>query len=247
MPSTYSSLKFELIENGTQTGTWGTTTNNNIGTAIEQAITGMATLLAADFTANVATLTLANTNASQNARALALVVDAAALSAAGTINVPAIQKQYLIYNASSHQVTVKVSGQTGVVVPAGKRIGVYNNGTDVFRASDSLPVVTSVASVTSPWAWNSNLCDQQCITGLANSLTINADAGTPTNGQKTIFRIKDNGTARALTWTTGSAKSFRAIGITLPTTTFAGKTLYLGAIYNATDSRWDVLGISQEL
>ena len=131
MSSTFSSLKFELIGVGEQSGTWGTTTNANIGTAVEQAIVGMATLEAADFTANVCTLTLANTNAAQDARALCLKIDAAALSAASIINVPAIQKPYLIINASSYAVTVKVTGQTGVTVPAGKRTVVYNDGTDV--------------------------------------------------------------------------------------------------------------------
>lgn len=131
MSSTFSSLKFELIGSGEQSGTWGTTTNTNIGTAIEQAIVGMATLEAADFTANVCTLTLANTNAAQDARALCLKIDAAALSAAGTVNVPAIQKPYLIINASTYSVTVKVTGQTGVTVPAGGRTVVYNDGTDV--------------------------------------------------------------------------------------------------------------------
>jgi hypothetical protein len=131
MSSTFTNLKFELIGNGEQSGTWGTTTNANIGTAIEQALVGMATLEAADFTANVATLTLANTNAAQDARALCLNIDAGAVSAAGTINVPAIEKPYLIINGSSFAVTVKVSGQTGVSVPAGTRTIVYNNGTDV--------------------------------------------------------------------------------------------------------------------
>ena len=131
MSSTFSSLKFELIGSGEQSGTWGTTTNTNIGTAIEQAIVGMATLEAADFTANVCTLTLANTNAAQDARALCLKIDAAALSAASIINVPAIQKPYLVINAAAHAVTVKVSGQTGVAVPAGSRTVVYNDGTDV--------------------------------------------------------------------------------------------------------------------
>jgi hypothetical protein len=131
MSSTFSNLKFELIGNGEQSGTWGTTTNSNIGTAIEQAIVGMATLEAADFTANVCTLTLANTTAAQDARALCLNIASGAVSAAGTINVPAIEKPYLIINGSSFAVTVKVSGQTGVAVPAGTRTVVYNNGTDV--------------------------------------------------------------------------------------------------------------------
>jgi hypothetical protein len=131
MSSTFSNLKFELIGNGEQSGTWGTTTNSNIGTAIEQAIVGMATLSSGDFTANVCTLSLSNTTAAQDARALCLNIASGAVSAAGTINVPAIQKPYLIINGSSFTVTVKVSGQTGVAVPAGTRTVVYNNGTDV--------------------------------------------------------------------------------------------------------------------
>lgn len=142
MSSTYSNLKFELIGTGEQSGTWGSTTNTNVGTAIEQAVVGMATLTSADFTANVATLTLTNTNAAQNARALCLNIAAGAVSAAGTINVPAIQKPYVIINGSSYTVTVKVSGLTGVAVPAGKRLVVYNNGTDVSVQTDYLPSLT---------------------------------------------------------------------------------------------------------
>ena len=52
MSSTFSALKFELITTGEQSGTWGSTTNTNIGTAIEQAIVGMATLTSANFTTN---------------------------------------------------------------------------------------------------------------------------------------------------------------------------------------------------
>jgi hypothetical protein len=142
MSSTFSNLKFELIGTGEQSGTWGSTTNTNIGTAVEQAIVGMATLTSSDFTANVATLTLSNTNAAQNARALCLNIAAGAVSAAGTINVPAIQKPYVIINGSSYTVTVKVTGLTGVAVPAGKRLIVYNNGTDVSVQTDYLPSLT---------------------------------------------------------------------------------------------------------
>jgi hypothetical protein len=77
-------------------------------------------------------------------------------------------------------------------------------------------------------------------------LTINADAGTPVDGQKTIFRFEDNGGPRALTWTTGTAKSFRAIGVTLPTTTIIAKTIYVGCIFNSFDNRWDVVAVATE-
>jgi len=137
--STYSNLKIELIGTGEQSGSWGATTNTNLGTAIEQALVGMATLETGDFTSNVATLTLSNTNALQDARALCLNITAT-LSAAGTVNVPAIEKPYIIINNSSggYAVTVKVSGQTGVSVPNGKRTVVYNNGTDVGNQVDYL-------------------------------------------------------------------------------------------------------------
>jgi hypothetical protein len=147
MASTFSNLKFELITTGEQSGAWGNTTNTNIGTAIEQAVVGMATLTSANFTTNVATLTLTNTNTAQNARALCLNIAAGAVSAAGTINVPAIEKPYLIINGSSFTVTVKVSGLTGVAVPAGRRTVVYNNGTDVGNQVDYLASLTLGAAL----------------------------------------------------------------------------------------------------
>jgi hypothetical protein len=110
------------------------------------------------------------------------------------------------------------------------------------------PKVNSAVTVTSPLAWDSTSFDQYALTGLANALTINADANaTPADGQKIMFRIKDNGTAQALTWTTGSTNSFRVIGTTLPTTTVANKTVYVGCIYNVADSRWDVVAVGQEV
>ena len=69
MPSTYSQLKIELIATGEQTGTWGATTNTNLGTALEEAITGSADVT---FASGDVTLDLTNTNATQAARHLRL-------------------------------------------------------------------------------------------------------------------------------------------------------------------------------
>ncbi len=134
----------------------------------------MATLTSADFTANVATLLLTNTTALQNARALCLNIAAGAVSAAGTINVPAIQKPYIVINGSSFAVTVKVSGQTGVAVPAGKRTVVYNNGTDVGSQIDwlaALEVSGNLGVGVTPSAWsgtNTKALDISLWTSLAN-------------------------------------------------------------------------------
>jgi hypothetical protein len=276
MSSSFSTLKFELIGTGEQSGFWGATTNANIGTAIEQAIVGMATLTAGEFAANVANLTLTNTTAAQNARALCLNIAAGAVSAAGTINVPAIQKPYIIINGSSFAVTVKVSGLTGVVVPAGTRTVVYNNGTDVGdqvnylnnltlgtalpaasggtgagslaaatiatyagtetftnkRITQRIGTVASASTITP----TGDSADQYNVTALAVPATIAAPSGTPTDGQKLVFRLKDSGTAQAISW----SSVYRPIGTLLPTSTVANKVIYVAMIYNATENFWDV-------
>jgi hypothetical protein len=76
--------------------------------------------------------------------------------------------------------------------------------------------------------------------GLTGAVTLAAPSGTPANGQKLLIRLKDNGTARGITWTTSSG-AYRAIGITLPTTTVISKVTYVGCVYNGTDLFWDAV------
>lgn len=140
MASTWSNLKFELIGTGDQSGTWGATTNDNLGIAIEQAIGGKADVTMSSTTI---TLTLTDTTALQNARALYLNLTGTPGGAA-TLNVPAVQKAYIVYNNTTggFAVTVKVSGQTGVSVPNGKSMLLYDNGTDIVDAVTHLSSLT---------------------------------------------------------------------------------------------------------
>jgi hypothetical protein len=136
MASTYSTnLKIELIGTGEQAGTWGNTTNTNLGTALEQAVVGKADVAMSSTTV---TLTLTNSNSAQDARAIYLNLTGSPGGAAD-LEVPAVQKPYIVKNGSNQVVTVKVTGQTGVAVPVGKTMWLYNNGTDVTNALDNLP------------------------------------------------------------------------------------------------------------
>jgi hypothetical protein len=144
MASTYSTnLKIELIGTGEQSGTWGTTTNSNLGTALEQAIVGKADVT---MSSTPITLTLTNSNAAQDARAIYLNLTGSPGGAA-VLEVPAIEKPYIVKNGSDQQVTIKVSGLTGVPIPTGKTALVYNNGTDVVTAVDHIPSLTLGAAL----------------------------------------------------------------------------------------------------
>lgn len=145
MASTYSPLKIELIGTGEQVATWGQTTNTNLGTAIEQAIGGKADVT---MSSTSVTLTLTDTNALQDARALYLNLTGTPGGAA-TLNVPAVQKAYIVKNGTTggFAVTVKVTGQTGVSVPNGATMHLYNNGTDVVNAMTNLPAGATVGGV----------------------------------------------------------------------------------------------------
>jgi len=176
MASTYSDLKIELIGTGEQAGTWGATTNNNLGTAIEQALVGKADIAMSSTTI---TLTLTNTNAAQDARAIYLNLTGSPGGAA-VLEVPAIEKPYIVKNGSDQQVTIKVSGQTGVAIPTGKTTLVYNNGTDVVSSIDYAPGLTlgAALNVASGGTGASTFTDGGVLIGNGSSAIQATSAGT---------------------------------------------------------------------
>lgn len=153
--------------------------------------------------------------------------------------------QFLSVNIGNISDTTVSRSSAGVIAVEGVVVPTISS-TSTLTNKRIEPRVYSAASITSPWAWNSDSFDQLCFTALANDITINADAGTPVDGQKVIFRFKPNTTGIDLTWTTGTSKSFRAVGITLPTALTNGKTTYVGCVYNSADSRWDAIAAVTE-
>ena len=141
MASTYSDLKIELIGTGEQVGTWGSTTNANLGTALEEAIVESADVA---FSSSDVTLTLTNTNATQSARHLRLNLTGTSGGARQLIlgSGCQIDKPYIINNGLADTVTVKNTTGTGIDVPAGKSMWVYNNGTNVVDVTNHMTSLT---------------------------------------------------------------------------------------------------------
>ena len=118
MASTYSTnLAIELIGTGEQSGTWGVTTNTNLGTLLEQAISGYVTQAITDGSGANTTITIPN-GATGVARNMFIEMTGALTFSTTSLIVPANKKLYFIYNNTTggYAVTVKVSGQTGVSV-----------------------------------------------------------------------------------------------------------------------------------
>lgn len=141
MASTYSNLKIQLMATGENSGTWGTVTNTNLGTAIEEAITGSVDVT---FSSGDVTLTLTNTNATQSARNLRLNCTGTTGGARNLIlgSGCQIEKVYIVNNGCADAITVKNTTGTGISVPAGKTMYVFNNGTNVVDAITHLTSLT---------------------------------------------------------------------------------------------------------
>lgn len=148
--------------------------------------------------------------------------------------------------SSNHPLIFTTNNAERVRFDTAGNVGIGNSSPNVsldvtgtIRSSSA--TITSASSIT-PTA---NLTNQYTVTALAVGATFQIPSGTPIDGQKLTIRIKDNGTPRALTWTT-TAGGYRVIGTTLPTTTVASKVTYVGCIYNSQDSYWDVIAVTTQ-
>lgn len=143
MASTYStSLRLELMATGDQSGTWGDTTNTNLGTLLEQAITGYLSKAMAD-----TNQTLTNLNGASDEARNMVIEATGALTAGRNIVVPTAEKVYLIKNSTTggFSVTVKTTAGTGVAVVPGTNRWVYCDGTNVVDGGNDLQTLTATA------------------------------------------------------------------------------------------------------
>jgi hypothetical protein len=242
MASTYSTnLKIELIGTAEQAGIWGVTTNTNLGTALEQAIVGKADVTMSSTTV---TLTLTNANTAQDARAIYLNLTGSPGGAA-VLEVPAIEKPYIVKNGSDQQVTIKVSGQTGVPIPTTKTALVYNNGTDVVTAIDFIPslVLGAALPVASGGTGQTSYTNGQLLIGNTSGNTLTKatlTAGTGisvTDGTGSItIAATNNGTVTSVSGT-GTVQ-----GLSLSGTVTSSGNLTLGGSLSAVNLASQVTG-----
>ena len=156
---------------------------------------------------------------------------------AGKVFTKAVAEKIRVFSNMDNRIPELV-GQSGKIL---SNNGVNVTWIDTLTNKRIDPRVVSAASASSLTP-DVSVGDIYAYTALAAGLTINAPTGTPVDGNKLIFRLLDNGTSRALTWNA----TYTVIGVTLPTATTISKTTYVGCIYNAGNTRWDVIAVTTQ-
>ena len=267
MASTYSNnLAIELIGTGDQSGTWGTTTNTNLGTLIEQAISGYVTQFMSDSADT--TITIPN-GASGVARNMSLELTGS-LTATRNLIVPTNPKLYFIYNNTGGgllPVTVKTSSGTGVSVPNGKKMVLVSNGTDIVEAvtylasltlGTALPVASGGTGATTASAARTALSaassgansDITSLTGLTTPLSV-AQGGTnaiTAAAARTSLSAASSGANSDITSLTGLTTALSvAQGGTNATTAAAARTSLSAASSGANSDITSLTGLTTAL
>jgi hypothetical protein len=203
--STYSTnLALELIGTGEQAGVWGTTTNTNLGTLIEQSISGYVTQAVATGTDTTITIPNGSSGVARN-----MYIELTGTGGASTnLVVPANKKLYFIFNNSTGAVTVKVSGQTGVSVPTGKKMVLVSNGTDIVNGLNYIAdFASNSATITHLSATSASITNLTLTSLVISNLSIaSANITTLTGSTQTLSGnlTLSGGTANGVLYLNGS-------------------------------------------
>ena len=205
-------------------GTDANAVHVNVGGEIN-GITAKATPTSSD-------LLIIEDAADSNNKKKITIADLPATSDANAVHVNAANEITAITEkttvASDDEFIIEDSGDSG-------------NKKSIKRKAVVNPIVSSTATAATLTV-DADSTDVEILTAQNGSCTIAEPTGTPVQGQKLIIRIKDDGSAAPLTWNA----IFRVIGVTLPSTTTSSKIIYVGCVYNDTDTKWDVLAVKEE-
>jgi hypothetical protein len=137
-----------------------------------------------------------------------------------------------------------ISNSGTLTLPTGTVTIVARNTTDTLTNKRIDPRITPFTAI-STYAPDISTTDIVVVTAQSTAMVFDPPVGEPVNGDKLTFRITDNGSIRNITFSNATG-GYRALGVTVPTTTTASKTLYVGCIYNSAANLWDIVAIAQQ-
>jgi microcystin-dependent protein len=235
MPSTYSpDLRIELIANGEQSGTWGVTTNSNLGTIIEDAISGLATVT---ISSSNQALTALN-GAADQARCAALSLTGG--SAPFNLFVPPVTKLYVIKNNTAYSASVYCSTVLGNTTAAGSGVDVHAGKSALVR-SDGTNIVDQINYVSDSFEIGATLT----VNGAATfGSTVTLDANPTLALQAATKQYVDSAAAGSspsgalIMWPTGTAPTGWLLcdGAAVSRSTYAALFAVIGTTFGVGDN-----------
>ena len=266
MASTFSTtLRLELIGDGDQSGIWGQTTNTNLGTLLEQSITGVVSITMTD-----ANYTLTNFNGVSDEARNAVLVVGGTNAAVRDIIAPLVEKLYVIRNSTVGGFGIRIIGSsgTGVTVPSGATVWVYCDGTNFnavgtesvgnFEVNGNLTVTGNTNAVAATYTGNvaalnlstANLAATGNVTATGNvSATGNVTATNFIGAGTTITSINasniSSGTIANARTTASSSNGASTIVTRDSGGNFAANTVTANLTGNATGSAATVTNATQ--
>jgi hypothetical protein len=200
MASTYSTdLRLELIGSGEQSGIWGSTTNLNLGSLVEQAIAGVETIVIASSN-QALTAFYGAVDQSRNA---VLVLSS---GAAANVYVPPVSKVYVVKNTGSYAITMynstvlgnTTAAGTGLAVAAGTTVSMFTDGTNFYASS----IPTGASTGTGNIVYSAS----PALTGVPTAPTANVGTNT-TQIATTAFALANGIPSGAIVMWSGSIAS----------------------------------------
>jgi hypothetical protein len=250
MASTYStSLKLTLIGDGDQSGIWGQTTNTNLGTLLEQAITGVVSVNMAD-----ANYTLTSFNGVTDEARNAVIVATGTNNGVRDLIPPVLEKLYTVSNQTTGGYAIRVIGTsgTGVTIPNGVTTLVYCNGTNFYSGlsgtSGNFTVTGDIAVTGNAAANNVTVTNTLSATNIvaSNATFVGGTVNVPTvaNSSNTTVAASTAFVKEAVTsvtstlgtMSTQNANNVIITGGTINSTTQTGGTYTNATLNNATIS-----------
>lgn len=233
MPTTYSgSLRLSLIGDGEGSGTWGATTNTNLGTLLESAIAGMS-----EISVTTADVTLTANNGTDDQSRHAVLNLTGTSTGARNVIVPAAEKMWVVFNNTTggYTHTVKTSAGTGFAVPPGKKALVYCDGTNVVEALNYASTLLALSGGTMTGAI---LMPDGTVSAPAISFSGDTNTGFYRSGADTIvaatngaaiFTFGSTGVTSAGTLTQTGAATFNGAVTNNSTLAQVGASTFTGA------------------
>lgn len=234
--ATYStSLKLTLLADGEQAGTWGQTQNTNLGTLLEQAITGVVGITMTD-----ANYTMSNLNGVSDEARNAVLMVTGTNNAVRDVIAPLVEKLYTVYNGTTggYAIRIKAASGSAVTIPNGMTTLVYCDGTNFYSGLSGSPgsfYINGDGTVTGNLAVTGNAAVTGNVTITGSVLGNLTATGNVTAGTNVVATTQFTGPGTGLTGTAASLTSGKATNLVggdankIPYQTAANTTTFLAA------------------